>query len=65
MGQWGSTDSPQINPHTCGQLTFNRGGKNTQGETTASSNLWKSGTAACKSLRSEHTLNLDTKTDSQ
>ena len=32
VGQWNRRESPEINPHTNGQLIFNKGGKNIQWE---------------------------------
>ena len=34
--QWKRTENPEINPDTCGQLIFNKGGKNTKWEKVSS-----------------------------
>ena len=37
MDQWNRIQSPEINPHACSQLIFDKGGKNINGEKTVSS----------------------------
>ena len=34
--QWKRVENPEINPDTCGQLTFNKGGKNIKWEEVSS-----------------------------
>ena len=45
-------DSPEINPHTCGQLIYNRRGKNMQWGKSCLVNksCWENWTATCKTM---------------